>query len=199
VTSVINRYYDPTTDQFLSIDPAVAQTDQPYVFTNDDPLNAEDPLGLSDLGGTEGGLEPVFNASWLFDFGDTSGISGGSIGTPLTDLSGAGADASGEGGSIPEQVARADDEKIPGLSSSYQDTTFRGSVKNVSTNVTPQEFGQNLTDSGWKESTSGDATIYSKDGARYTVYPEADSTGGPTAEFIPEGAKRATLKIRLGE
>jgi RHS repeat-associated protein len=43
---LINRYYDPTTDQFLSIDPDVATTDQPYVFTNDDPLNAEDPLGL---------------------------------------------------------------------------------------------------------------------------------------------------------
>jgi hypothetical protein len=46
VTSVVNRYYDPTTDQFLSIDPDVATTDQPYVFTNDDPLNASDPLGL---------------------------------------------------------------------------------------------------------------------------------------------------------
>ena len=45
---LINRYYDPTTDQFLSIDPDVAATDQPYVFTNDDPLNAEDPLGCSD-------------------------------------------------------------------------------------------------------------------------------------------------------
>jgi RHS repeat-associated protein len=42
---LVNRYYDPTTDQFLSIDPDVATTDQPYVFTNDDPLNAEDPLG----------------------------------------------------------------------------------------------------------------------------------------------------------
>ena len=41
----INRYYDPTTDQFLSVDPDVAITDQPYVFTNDDPLNAEDPMG----------------------------------------------------------------------------------------------------------------------------------------------------------
>jgi hypothetical protein len=30
----------------LSVDPDVAATDQPYVFTNDDPLNAEDPLGL---------------------------------------------------------------------------------------------------------------------------------------------------------
>jgi hypothetical protein len=44
-TSVVNRYYDPTTDQFLTIDPDVADTDQPYVFTNDDPLNAEDPPG----------------------------------------------------------------------------------------------------------------------------------------------------------
>jgi hypothetical protein len=46
----INRYYDPTTDQFLSVDPAVEQTNQPYVFTNDDPLNAEDPLGEDDAG-----------------------------------------------------------------------------------------------------------------------------------------------------
>ena len=44
---MINRYYDPTTDEFLSIDPQVAITKEPYVFTNDDPLNAEDPLGLS--------------------------------------------------------------------------------------------------------------------------------------------------------
>jgi hypothetical protein len=43
---LINRYYDPTTDQFLSVDPKVSQTDQPYVFTNDSPLNATDPLGL---------------------------------------------------------------------------------------------------------------------------------------------------------
>ncbi|MGH7174811.1 MAG: hypothetical protein ACREGR_00430, partial [Minisyncoccia bacterium] len=42
----INRYYDPATDLFLSIDPAVDVTGQPYVFTNDNPLNATDPLGL---------------------------------------------------------------------------------------------------------------------------------------------------------
>jgi len=43
---LINRYYDPSTDQFLSVDLDVQTTDQPYVFTNDDPLNATDPLGL---------------------------------------------------------------------------------------------------------------------------------------------------------
>jgi RHS repeat-associated protein len=42
---LINRYYDPSTDQFLSVDPDVAETDQPYAFTGDDPLNATDPTG----------------------------------------------------------------------------------------------------------------------------------------------------------
>jgi hypothetical protein len=46
VVSVVHRYYDPSTDQFLEVDPELAETNQPYVFTNDDPLNATDPLGL---------------------------------------------------------------------------------------------------------------------------------------------------------
>jgi hypothetical protein len=45
---VVDRYYyDPGTDQFLSVDPDVADTGQPYAYTGDDPLNATDPLGLS--------------------------------------------------------------------------------------------------------------------------------------------------------
>ncbi len=44
---LIDRYYDPSTDQFLSVDPDLAETGQPYAFTGDDPLNATDPLGLS--------------------------------------------------------------------------------------------------------------------------------------------------------
>ncbi len=43
---LINRYYDPTTDQFINVDPAVATANQPYAFVNDSPLNATDPLGL---------------------------------------------------------------------------------------------------------------------------------------------------------
>jgi RHS repeat-associated protein len=43
---MINRYYTPTTDQFLSVDPDLSQTGQPYAFTGDDPLNLTDPLGL---------------------------------------------------------------------------------------------------------------------------------------------------------
>ena len=43
---LVNRYYNPSTDQFLSVDPMVDTTGQPYVFANDNPLNATDPLGL---------------------------------------------------------------------------------------------------------------------------------------------------------
>jgi filamentous hemagglutinin len=79
VTSVINRYYDPTSDEFLSIDPDFAETDQPYVFTNDNPLNAEDPLGLSDInvGSPEGSFD-VVNAGSLINWGDLGGDTAGS-------------------------------------------------------------------------------------------------------------------------
>ncbi len=42
----VDRYYDPATDQFMSVDPDVMETGQPYAFTGDDPLNGSDPLGL---------------------------------------------------------------------------------------------------------------------------------------------------------
>ena len=42
---LIDRYYDPSTDQFMSVDPLFDATNQPYVFLGDDPLNSTDPLG----------------------------------------------------------------------------------------------------------------------------------------------------------
>jgi hypothetical protein len=56
-TCRINRYYDPSTDSFISVDPDVQQTDQPYVFVNGDPLNATDPLGLQGGAGIEAAQE----------------------------------------------------------------------------------------------------------------------------------------------
>jgi RHS repeat-associated protein len=40
------RYYDPVTAQFLTVDPLVGQTNAPYGYTGDNPLNATDPTGL---------------------------------------------------------------------------------------------------------------------------------------------------------
>lgn len=44
------RYYDPATGQFISRDPAVATTRQPYSYTYDNPLNVTDPTGLGPEG-----------------------------------------------------------------------------------------------------------------------------------------------------
>lgn len=40
------RYSDPGTGQFMSRDPMVAVTKEPFAYTGDNPLNATDPLGL---------------------------------------------------------------------------------------------------------------------------------------------------------
>lgn len=43
----VNRYYDPATAQFLTVDPQVATTDAAYFYAGDDPVNGTDPNGLS--------------------------------------------------------------------------------------------------------------------------------------------------------
>jgi RHS repeat-associated protein len=40
------RYYDPTTAQFLTVDPMVAKTMSPYGYTAGNPLNSSDPSGM---------------------------------------------------------------------------------------------------------------------------------------------------------
>ena len=45
----VHRYYDPTTGEFLTVDPDVASTRQPYFYAGDDPVNATDPSGLRSL------------------------------------------------------------------------------------------------------------------------------------------------------
>ena len=57
---LINRYYDPTTAQFLSIDPLVATTGQPYQYAGDDPVNNSDPSGLCNSQGN-GNAWDLFN------------------------------------------------------------------------------------------------------------------------------------------
>lgn len=44
---LINRYYDPTTGQFINIDPDIASTGQAYTYAGDNPVDETDPSGLS--------------------------------------------------------------------------------------------------------------------------------------------------------
>lgn len=41
------RTYDPSTAQFLSVDPALPETGEPYAYARDNPLNVTDPTGRS--------------------------------------------------------------------------------------------------------------------------------------------------------
>jgi len=42
---LINRYYDPQAGQFISVDPDLSQTVQPYGYANGNPVSATDPTG----------------------------------------------------------------------------------------------------------------------------------------------------------
>ena len=42
------RAYDPSTAQFLTVNPAVMTTRAPYTYVSDNPLNADDPTGLGE-------------------------------------------------------------------------------------------------------------------------------------------------------
>ena len=66
VPSLVNRYYDPGTGQFLSVDPLVDQTGQAYSYAGDDPVNGSDPSGL---------CVSFFNAFCLGGGSDTSTVS----------------------------------------------------------------------------------------------------------------------------
>jgi hypothetical protein len=48
------QYYDPSTQQFLTVDPLVGITGQPYGYTAGDPLNIGDPTGLWGWGDVTG-------------------------------------------------------------------------------------------------------------------------------------------------
>ncbi|MBF6611887.1 MAG: SBBP repeat-containing protein [Chloroflexi bacterium] len=80
------RYYDPQTQQFISRDPAVERTGQPYGYAYGNPVNYTDPSGLE-------GMDPIEqpNGTWvqpsLPGFGELlrsvgQGLNGGEGGLP---------------------------------------------------------------------------------------------------------------------
>lgn len=82
----------------------------------------------------------------------------------------------------------------------YVDLTKGGSIRNIGTDATRQEFSDILAGNGWASRVSQDRAvqIFEKDGARYVLRSNADSYSGWTADYYAEGASRVTLKLRLG-
>ncbi len=61
---LVNRYYDPSTGQFLSVDPLVGVTDQPYQYVGGDPVNFTDPTGLACWAALELGFTQASRQCW---------------------------------------------------------------------------------------------------------------------------------------
>jgi guanyl-specific ribonuclease Sa len=120
--SLVDRYYDPATDQFWSVDPKVAETGQPYAFTSDDPLNGTDPLGLCWLPGSVcNAIGDTLNAVKSFGEGlagqrypSTNGAAydagnvtwwAAAIGSALSDVGGGKGGSSQDDESVPEHAS----------------------------------------------------------------------------------------------
>ena len=77
LTFLNNRHYDPTTGMFVSVDPLVAATMQPYIYGSANPVTYSDPTGLcSSFSGTA--------ENWTCDFHNpdqTTIISGDEVAT----------------------------------------------------------------------------------------------------------------------
>ena len=72
---LINRYYDPATGQFTSVDPAIADTLQPYAYAAGNPVTSNDPTGLRGLSGAVAYYWTDFQASRKFNICFALGIS----------------------------------------------------------------------------------------------------------------------------
>ncbi|MDQ1083881.1 MULTISPECIES: DUF6531 domain-containing protein [Microbacterium] len=93
--------------------------------------------------------------------------------------------------------ATSSGDELPGLSRRYEDLTRGGSVRNVRTDATPQEFAQNLLDSGWiKTEIKEGIYTFEKDGFRYTLRDRAKTFDGWSADYLKIGEK-ARMKIRF--
>lgn len=100
------RYYDPSTMQFLTVDPLVGFTGEPYSYTANDPLNGTDPGGLDPCAGTANELLAAIcpgSAGASFGQGVSAPEEGGLGATGAEDVSGLapGEALTGAAGAVP--------------------------------------------------------------------------------------------------
>jgi hypothetical protein len=90
------RWYDPGSAQFISVDPLVAQTEQPYAYADDNPVNLTDPSG-------EKWYDGIVNA-WQTFWGSMTGQQVSAGGQSAVGSAGTALPSSGPGGGLGSEV-----------------------------------------------------------------------------------------------
>jgi RHS repeat-associated protein len=71
---LINRYYDPATGQFLSLDPYLNSTRQPYIYADGNPVTFTDPVGLMRVPAGSVGNVPRIHCNQKMSSRNTDGV-----------------------------------------------------------------------------------------------------------------------------
>jgi RHS repeat-associated protein len=83
-----------------------------------------------------------------------------------------------------------------GAATAIRNVTTGNSILNLEVDLTPEEFGSDLEEDGYTRAETSDGHVqYAKGDRTYTIYDNATSTGGPSAQ-VKVGA-RVVSKIRL--
>jgi hypothetical protein len=138
-----------------------------------------------------GGFDPIHSfLEWLRQRGRSNETEPAPEAKPHSERDNAGTSVK-PFGSLESDLPRpgyGEEVPIPGLPDNIKgiDTTDSGAgMANYKTDLTRPEFESQLSQLGWTKEPSkdGEAMIYTKDGAKYSVRDNAKSTGEPTAEF----------------
>jgi hypothetical protein len=175
--AAVQRYYDPGTGQFMSLDPLNQMTNAGYSFVKDNPFGGTDPSGLEfqeeEGGGDGAGVAP--SAA-----GESGGGSGGGTpvkGTPVEDT------YFGPEVPSPEPIEIADDQNAR--------THFVGQDRQLAAEDAPLSDEVAATFRGGQ---------YTQDTLQQdTVVYRAGTAGKPFGGFFSEDAPASEIQTRIDE
>jgi RHS repeat-associated protein len=203
------RYYDPESGRFLSVDPVTALDNgdmrhfNRYAYAYNNPYKFTDPDGRNAVAFIGGVVTESWNAV------NGRGFDGSMVMGALAD------GYNGEGDGFAAAAFQDAATLIPAgavlraagavrnapnvVKVRFERGATRKSPPQVRTSSSVKDAQKSLEKSGYvrAESKDGKATVLSKDGKSYTFYKESKSTGGPSADVKVDG--KTVAKIRFNE
>jgi hypothetical protein len=180
----VARWYDPGTGQFMSVDPDLADTDQPYAYAGDDPVNEGDPLGDASTGPTnkQSGLKAEGIMDDIVDQAVEDGGIEGDLGSQVY---------------VRYEVLDEDGVGTGVFKTSIVDNLLVVQGKYVMVNVkasTTAGFTQNESELAWNIYNKGSATFYGTVAQQNGIAGRSIYDPPPTGSFRV-GGQPAEIKV----